>query len=339
MFRRLAVVATVCLAACGGDDDGGGGPVEGESQLVWVDLPGALLSVWGSSNDDVWAVGGDPDGEGPTVLHLSDGDWSTVDVGSSGDLWWVFGVEGSVFVGGSGGRILVSDDDGASFSAMPTPSTTPIVFGIWGCSADDVWAVGGNQGGSMGGFAWHLEGGEWVQPESFPAEIGESDAVWKVSGSSCDDVWMVGTNGLAVHWDGASFGEPQRIAVESLFTDAADGELTVAVGGFGTGAIYEHDGDAWGDNLAPASADALVGVCTGGGAWYATGWFATMMGRDEEGTWSELDTGLTIDSTLHGCWVAPDGGVWAVGGQVVALPLVDGVMVHLGDDVPAGTNE
>jgi hypothetical protein len=335
MNHSALLALCVAAGACGGDDDE---PENHEPQIVYSELSAALLSVWGSGTDDVWSVGGDPTGDGPLVLHLTDGAWNTVDTGSPGDLWWVFGAEGTVFAGGAGGRILVSDD-GESFSEMTTPSTTPIVFGIWGCSADDVWAVGGNQGGAMGGFAWHLEGDEWVQPDDFPADIAGSDAVWKVTGAACDDVWMVGTNGLAIHWNGDAFDEPLRIAGESLFTDASDGELTVAVGGFGTGAIYEHDGADWGDNQAPADADALVGVCTGGGQWYASGWYGALMSRADDGTWAAVEPRLALDATLHSCWVDGDGGLWAVGGQVVTLPLTDGVMVHLGDEVPMGTNE
>ena len=73
----------------------------------------------------------------------------------------------------------------------------------------------------------------------------------------------------------------ERVGGESLFTDASDGELIVAVGGFGTGRLYEHDGADWGDNLAPADADSLVGVCTGGGDWYSTGWFGSVLARDK----------------------------------------------------------
>ena len=328
----LFLAAGISLAACGGDDDGSAEP---EWQLLYDDLDAAFLSVWGTASDDVGAAGRDPESDGPMVKHLTGDGWTDVAIDSPGDLWWVFGVGGKVYLGGAGGRILVSDD-GVTFEEMTTPSSTPIVFGIWGCSADDLWAVGGNQGGSMGGFAWHLEGGEWVQPDSFPAEIATDDAVWKVSGNACDDVWMVGTDGLVVHWDGEAFGDAERVGGESLFTDASDGELTVAVGGFGTGRLYEHDGDGWGENLAPADADALVGVCTGGGDWYATGWFASVMQRDEAGDWARLEHGLPIDATLHSCWVDPDGGFWAVGGQVAAIPLVDGVMVHFGNPVETG---
>lgn len=328
----LLLAASVTLGACGGDDDGSAEP---EWSMVFNELDAAFLSVWGSGTDDVWAVGSDPGGEGPMIKHLTGGEWTDVSADSPGDLWWVFGVGGKVYVGGAGGRILVSED-GTSFEEMTTPSATPIVFGIWGCSASDVWAVGGNQGGSQGGFAWHLEGDEWVQPDSFPEEVGTGDAVWKVAGAGCDDVWMVGTDGLAVHWDGEAFGDVERISGESLFTDASDGELTVAVGGLISGELRENDGSGWSDNVASADDDALVGVCTGGGDWYASGWYGTIMARGDDGAWTKLDHGLPTDATLHSCWVDPDGGLWAVGGQVAAVPLVDGVMIHYGDPVAAG---
>ena len=340
MPRALSFLFLACGLAFGcGDDAGDGDPPDAGggavTQVVFEELPGALLSVWGSSADDVWAVGSDPEGDRPTVFHLTGGAWQMVDVGSTGDLWWVFGIGGVVYVGGAGGRILMSED-GESFDLMPTPLDTPIVFGIWGCSTDDVWAVGGNQGGAMGAFAWHLVDGNWTDVE-LPGELAASDAVWKVAGNGCDDVWMIGTNGLAIHWDGDGFSEPLRLGEESLFTAAATGELTIAVGGGFSGAIYEHDGADWTQNVAEADAPALIGVCTGGPDWYAVGRFASVLERGTGSVWTELDTGgAFLDVDFHGCWVDEDGGIWAVGGLVLT-DLTRGAMIHIGEEVPSGT--
>jgi hypothetical protein len=51
--------------------------------------------------------------------------------------------------------------------------------------------------------------------------------------------------------------------------------------------------------------------------------------------WSRVDLGFVIDETLHSVWVAPGGDVWAVGGQVLTLPLVDGILLHEGAHIPA----
>jgi hypothetical protein len=72
---------------------------------VFTGLPGALLSVTGTSDSDVWAVGSDAnDGQGPLVLHFDGSAWKRYVTGISGDLWWaqVF-ADGSVFAGGTAG--------------------------------------------------------------------------------------------------------------------------------------------------------------------------------------------------------------------------------------------
>lgn len=326
--RAAAVLAAIhALAACS-DDDGDGPPASW--QAVHQDLDGALLSVWGTAEDDVWSVGADPGG-GPTVLHWDGDAWDTVDTQSEGDLWWVFGFDGGpIYLGGAGGRILRYQDGSAA--PMETPSSTPAVFGIWGCSPDDVWAVGGALGGGMDGFAWHLEGGAWVAHD---LPEGEVRPVWKVVGKSCDDVRFVGEGGLSFTWDGSGFAPETTGIGESLFTDAVAGDCYLAVGAFGN--ILEDCGSGW-QNVSPAGATSsgFSGVCSGGGAAYATGQFGAVYRREEDGTWVE-DQAPPTQETLHACWIDPGGGLWAVGGQVLAFPLVNGVMVYRGEqDLGAG---
>jgi hypothetical protein len=77
-----------------------------EWQLLHGSLPGALMSIWGTSSTDVWAVGADG-GAGAQVFHFDGAVWSSLDSGHEGDLWWVFGLpSGSVYMGGTGGTIL-----------------------------------------------------------------------------------------------------------------------------------------------------------------------------------------------------------------------------------------
>ena len=48
------------------------------------------------------------------------------------------------------------------------------------------------------------------------------------------------------------------------------------------------------------------------------------------------ETGFSSGNSFHAVWIDPDGGAWAVGGQVQTLPLTDGMMIHKGRSVPAG---
>jgi hypothetical protein len=319
------------FAACGDDAP------EDRWFLVHDDLDGALMSVWGSAADDVWAVGARGAAGDPTVMHFDGAAWETLPTGETGDLWWVFGFDGGpVYMGGTGGMILRYE--GGNFTRMTTPGTN-IVFGIWGSSETDLWAVGGAGGGSSGAFAWRLDttSDEWVDAPGFPAGLAESDAMWKVWGRSAHEVWIVGTRGKMVSWDGSAFTEV-TVGGESLFTVHADGDRFAAVGGIGGGVLLENDGlGAW-TNATPDGAPGLVGVALidGGNGW-AAGQYGFIYRRTSAG-WAEDVHGITLNGlqSFHAVWVDPEGGVWMVGGEVTALPLVNGVMIHRGPSVPGG---
>lgn len=331
-LRSSSLIALVGLAACdGGETDPG--PAPGPTwQLVLSELPGALISVWGTSASDVWAVGGDA-GDGPMVVRYDGASWTRLDTGVSGDLWWVHGfANGPVFMGGSDGKIL-SYENGA-FTTMTTPGMG-IVFGIWGASPDDLWAVGGG-GQATGGFMWRNRNGMgWQAEPTAPAGIDAVANVFKVWGRSPSDVWMVGTGGLTWHYDGTSVVAVTSPTTRTLFTVHGDADRTVAVGGFQSGVILEHDGTAWSD-VTPADAPQMTGVCAGSGKLYAAGVYGGVM-RREEGAWRVEDTGLVLRDDFHGVWIDPDAGVWAVGGQVAAFPLVRGMLVYMGTaTIPSG---
>lgn len=315
---RALIAILVLLSAC--DDD------PAAWQLVQNELPGALMSVWGTSAEDVWAVGADA-GDGPTVLHYDGQSWAELATGTDGDLWWVHGfADGPVFLGGSGGTILRYQQ--GSFEPMATPGAAT-VFGIWGASADDLWAVGGAEGGSGGAFAWRFDGTSWRQAEGFPAGLSADRALWKVWGTAADDVWMVGTGGTMLHFDGQAITEVTSPTSRALFTvHAAAGRMT-AVGGFGTGVILEREGGVWRD-VTPEGALQMIGVCvTADGGW-AVGVDGAIMQRTDEG-WTPDDIRVPTYQPLHAVWVDPEGGIWAVGGQVLAYPLINGVLVYRGN--------
>jgi len=320
-----ALLALLVVAACDSPAP--------EWQIVGRHLPSALLSVWGTSATDVFAVGGDVgDGRGPTVMHFDGTAWARLPTGQVGNLWWVFGFSGGpVYMGGDGGMILRYQ--GGSFTRMATPGTDT-VFGIWGAAANDMWAVGGATGGSNGAFAWRLQGDSWVVAPGFPADLAATDAMWKIYGRGVNDAWMVGTSGKIVKWDGTSLTKMTTGAGESLFTVHADARRFVAVGGFGTGKILENDGSGWHD-ASPSGAPGFIGVCLSDHGDYAVGQEGVVYTRDGS-RWSAVDTGFNIDESLHSVWVDPSGGVWAVGGQVLTLPLVDGVVLHQGTHIPEG---
>jgi hypothetical protein len=324
--RALALALAAACGSSGSTADDGDAGASAAWQEVLTDLPGALISVWGSSENDVWAVGGDPEGTGPMVVHFDGTRWTRHDAGVTGDLWWVhgFGPGDPVYMGGKDGFIVRYA--GGAFERMDTPGTGT-VFGIWGASPDDIWAVGGD--GVLGAFAWRYDGEAWRAAPGFPAELRGSHSLYKVWGTSGGDVWLVGTIGLALRWNGASFERAETNTERTLFTVHSGGAGYVAVGGVGTGLILEHDGRAWRD-VTPAGAIAqTIGVCLRGDHGYIVGLDGRVW-RRAGGAWAEEDTGLQAFKTLHAVWIDPAGGVWAVGGEVLSFPLTDGVLLHKG---------
>lgn len=327
-FLPLCLLVSLIAAGCG--DDGGTDPPPW--RIVHENLPQGLLSVWGTAEDDVWTVGSDA-GDGPLVLHFDGEGWDRLETGARGDLWWVFGFAGGpIYLGGADGLILRYQD--GAFEEMTTPGTGT-VFGIWGGSPGDVWAVGGAPGGASGGFVWRLEGDAWVEASGVPAEIGESAAIWKVSGRSADDVWMVGTRGAALHWDGEALTRDDLPTGESLFTLHANAERFAAVGGFGTGQIFENDGSGW-VRVDDEPIDPMVGVHLTADLGVAVGQNGAVAERTDDG-WEPAFVDLAFHETLHAVWIDPSGGVWAVGGQVQVFPLQRGALLYKGPrEVPGG---
>jgi len=303
-----------------------------EWTLVGERLDSALISICGSSESDVWAVGGDR-GSGPLVLHYDGTSFERLETGTTGDLWWVFGFAGGpVFFGGANGTILRYE--AGEFAKLPTPSESVTIFGLWGTAPDSMWAVGAADGGGSGAFAWRFAGEEWVPAEGFPADLGADKALWKVWGSAENDVWLVGTAGTAIHYDGAGFQADNVGGGESLFTVHYGGGRFVAVGGGGTGLIYENRGSGW-QRVDGEDLSGLVGVhVVDADHAYAVGRFGAFV-EERETTWFEGDENVGTE-TLHSIWADPEGGLWAVGGQLDVRPPVRGVLAYRGTHPPQG---
>lgn len=284
-----------------------------------------MLSVWGTSAQDVWIVGGRSEVAGaPTVLHYDGDAWRRVDSGQTGiDLWWVFGFAGGdVFFSGAGGTILRYR--GASFERMTTPRSG-IIFGMWGATADDLWAVGRGDDGT--GLVWRYDGASWrdVTPADAPG------LVLKVHGQRADDVWMSCSDGVTFHWDGAALSKVPSGVTSSLFSIVTTPEVDVAVGGYtGQGAIVEHTASDAGWTVATSPAPITWrGVAAGAGQIFAVG-ESGVVGQRTSAGWTLVDRFVT-NSNFHAAWVDPTGGLWGVGGMFDTLPLTsDGFVAYYG---------
>jgi hypothetical protein len=315
-----------------GSDSGG----EPSWEVVFRDMPGAFLSVWGTAADDVWLVGSDPgDGMGPYAVHWDGAQWSRLATGATANLWWVWSDGTTVWMSGEGGAIVRHQVDTDQTEVMDTP-TDLTLFGIYQFAPDDAWSVGGDNMGQQG-VILHYDGTAWT--EVVP-EDGAADGVswFKVWGPAANDVWMVGLGGAAVHYDGASWTRVDVPNGRPLFTVHGEGQDIVAVGGFGSGLVARVEGGVLVDatptgELVPQ----LNGVYVRGERAVAAGLMGAVWSRDG-GTWAAVEDAPTpVIEDYHSVYVDPDGGIWAAGGSILTAPFRDGILSHSGEPIGEGS--
>jgi hypothetical protein len=325
------MVLLVWMAGCTdkGDDSGS---AEGWTTVV-EDADNAFLSITGSSATDVYAVGADP-GTGPGVVHYDGSSWTTLATGSTGDLWWVTRVGAdSLWMGGADGRVLHYVPSTNTFTEAVTDSSIT-VFGLWGASDTEVWAVGGDINATSAGAAiWRWDGKAWTEM-SLPEDAANEIAVYKIWGRASDDIYAVGTGGIGLHWDGKAWSSLTTGTTSSLFTVSGSATETWAVGGAFSGTIVHESGGTWSDET-PSLAPQFNGIDATGSAPVAVGISGAVYERTG-GAWSADPRGAVTLYDLHGVWVDPDGGIWTVGGKLSSFPLDHGIMAYGGEaDVPA----
>lgn len=290
----------------------------------------AFLSVGGTSPGDVWIVGAQPELQAaPVVLRTVGDTLEPIEVPSLHDVWWVHGFEGGpVFLGGGGGRVLKFENE--AFTTTPTPVFFGnTVFGIWGASPDDVWAVGGFAG--RDGFAWRYDGTTWASvdlPDDLPrSAAGNIPALFKVWGRAADDVWMVGALGTVLHFDGESIRVVESGTDTQLFTVFGDEDDVYVAGGLSDGVLLRGGSDGFVDET-PEGAPLLQGLTVDPDR---TVWTAGADGfaarRVRGGSWETVDLGLPErPQSVHALWSDREGHIWGAGGGVLTPLLNQGVV-------------
>jgi hypothetical protein len=310
-------------------------------QVVARDLPAAFLSVDGASAKDLYAVGSDK-GAGPLVVHFDGKAWTQLHTGQRGDLWWVHAFpDGSALMGGASANVLRLPDAHGHFERLPTPGLgRQTVYGIWGASPRDFYAVGSASGRT--GFIWHYDGTTFHE-ESLPLDLprlphGEVPGFFKVWGRG-DDVWVVGAAGTVLHRKGtSSFAVIPTTTKDTLFTIHGTGDRWLTVGGGSNGVAIERGAGPVTD-VSPKGAGVVQGVFTSDadGDWVSGERGMIYTRRAKGAPWQpvEHDLALPVASSLHAIFVDSAHEIWSVGGNVLTPALDAGMLVHYGKVVPA----
>jgi hypothetical protein len=318
MRTMMGLIGMLALAGCNGDFE----------PMQCIDDPGAAYLSVGTGGGNTYVAGAQRDPQGPgTLLRYDGSSWTSLDVPALHDLWWVHAFDdGSAVAAGGGASILRIEGD--MVTRMETPAFFGnTVFGVWGTSPDDMWAVGGWAG--RAGFAWHFDGAAWRDiplPDDLPrSATGEIPAMFKVWGRASDDVWVVGGRGTVLHWDGIAF---ERVPVDTdvtLFTVNGDDDEVFIVGGADTGILLRGGLEGFEDDT-PEGANLLqaLAVDERGHVWVG-GERGFVARSPRAGRWIREEIGVEPQS-FHG-FGADGNGVWAAGGRVLSPELDQGVLV------------
>lgn len=314
---HLAIALSALCLGCEGPTTGGTA-AEGTWAVEYTENDGALLSVWGSAPDDVWAAGGQA-GRG-LVLHYDGVDWQPVASGAPSLLWWVYGF-GRDDVYAVGERGLIQHYDGKTWRQIPS-GTTKTLYGLWGRSGEDVWIVGGVPGGAAGDAVLLRGNASGFHAVTDVPHGLLPEALFKVYGMPTDGLVAVGSNGVVLRFDGEwkRHDVPMDGPLISLW-GRGDGDL-YAVGGNAQGVLLHYDGSAWSEVAGLGEGPGLYGVYTAPGEpVYAVGAGARLLELAPGGAVVEqLAPDMDSSSVLHSVWGDGHGTVYAVGGSLFSYP-------------------
>jgi hypothetical protein len=201
-YNDIYVVGSTAAFAVG--DAGLISRFDGTSWTVMASpVSNKLNAIWGRSASDVFAVG-----DNGTILHYNGSSWQKMSCPTSKNLHSIWGFANAsdpVYAGGRDGNILKYA--GGVWSFMETPLADgiwnyTIIYGIWGYSPGNLFAVGYKSGDSNEDiFLRCTDGTNWSKITTFPSTEFRPTAIWGVSGGL---MYIAGSEGIYTLTSGGS---------------------------------------------------------------------------------------------------------------------------------------
>ena len=269
-----------------------------------IDARHALIAIWGSGKDDVWAVG-----SSGTIVHWDGSAWKTIPSGTKQTLRGIWGSgPNDVWIVSSPALVLHGTGYSAGAATFdPAPEIpqvvthmTTLTHAVWGTSSTDVWI-----GGEAVPIDWdiheHAHGWRSGVPDGgapwenmFIGKRTDRVTIRALWGSGSNDVWAIGGD------DEVIFDEDGTQSVvsrgRSFHTTGDDAGVAPS--------WTEHD----------TQSNAILNAVWGskGGDVWAVGRGGTIRRlRPSADRWEVIDSPTT--DHLRGLWGAAPDDVWAVG--------------------------
>jgi hypothetical protein len=249
-----------------------------------------LKAVWGTSANDVWAVGLDG-----VIVHSDGVRWTASASGTTKMLNGVWG-SGPADVWAAGGDTagpVLLHYDGKAWTPATTTATKTFT-GVYASSATDAWAV------TEIGEVAHFDGASWK------LEAPTAGVAWGIHGTSATDVWIPASEGRTWHGGTGGFSPVATpITTDSITSIFALSPTEAFAVGFHQ--LFLHfTGGAWKVVRAPGggkfvwsvSATAPNDVWMAGNGGYVQRWNGT---KFEYFDIERVGT-RTFDKHFHGVW-------------------------------------
>jgi hypothetical protein len=250
--------------------------------------PNTLEGIWGSSPDDIWAVG-----QRGTILHWDGTNWVGTIAGWAypcNDIWG----SSATNIWAVGNKII--HYDGYQWSVVAEIGAPHTLQGIWGTAADDIWAVGGY------GNILRWDGSNWNSVQS-----RTTNHLYDVHGTSEDDVWIVGVN-TVLHWDGNELSSVNTPASGYLYGVLALAEDAVWVVGV-NGQVNHWNGSSWSRNDVGVNGFSAIWGAVANDLWAAGNYIFHWDGD----TWSSAYSYSDAMGPTYDFMGFSQSDVWAVG--------------------------
>jgi len=219
----------------------------------------SLHGVWGSGPSDVWIVGLDSQDGYIARWGGTANQWVPEMIPSVPGLRAIFGFSSSnVFAVGDVGTVLHFDGTGWTKEAPPSSALTESLLGVWGASANEVWAVS-----DKGSIYGRSASGTWALVAK---QTGPLNAVW---GTGPNDIWAVGPPDKAFHYDGSSWTSAPTGTKRQLYSVWGSASSNVwAVGDHGL--MVHYNGTSWSLKSSPDDNVAHLGDVFGSDPCHVT---------------------------------------------------------------------
>lgn len=275
--------------------------------VSWTPSPSnaltTLTSIWGSSSSNIYVAS-----RAGVLLHYNGSQWSQISTSSFSNFIHIWGSpDGKVYIAAANHTIYSYDGNQQGSVNIAYTTTGSLIYGIWGSSATNVFAIG------EWGEILRFGGASWVKMNSVPTK--EMRRVW---GSPEDDVFAVGVAGTILRYDGVTWNAmPNPLAGNSSYTISGiwgtSGRNVYAVGS--QGKILHYNGSIWTERISPTTYDLYSLWGASETDIFATGASGTILHFDGS-TWSRMSTGTS--GYFYGIWGTSGSDVYASGpnGQI-----------------------